>query len=244
MSRPFALFLLSLFCLLSHPVSADDWTDADTARLVAGMRNPPLADSWAIMEGQIEHKARGKKTIRLPISFRARFMPERSLGQLIFNEQERYLIGQSFADKAEGTSVIPQKEAVEGDTSLADVGIRPSDITLSFLYWDFVADRGEDRLKTQPCRIIELQHPGGQDKARVWVSIKHQFPLQVQWYTADSDKPYRELEISKLKKVNEVWIISQVKISNPGWKTAIKFKDIELYMANEDPIPDDLFLED
>lgn len=230
--------------MLAGTLLADDeWTAAETQALVRAVRHPPIMESWAIMTGHVRHKAHGEDTQVLPIELRARFAPQRSLAQLVFNDQEMYMIGQNFGEGIEGTSVIPVKEAAEGITSLQDIGIRPSDLTLSFLYWDFVEDLGEDSYKGRNCRILVFQHPEAGERVQVWVSTKYSFPMQVKWYYEGEEEPYRQLEITDLKKVNDVYMVSTVKVSNPGWKTEVKFRDIDMEEVKADePVPEDLFL--
>ncbi len=241
--NPFLLVILIGISLWA--VGAEEaWTEADTRNLVESVRHPPIAECWAVMKGVVNHKADGKSTVKLPIQMRARFSPDRSLAQLIFNRDEYYLIGQNFEEGAEGTSVIAQQEAVEGATALRDVGIRPSDITLSFLYWDFVAERGAERFKGQNCRILEFVHPDAAESVHVWVSIKQGFPLMVKWFRNNEQEPYRQLQITGLKKVHDIWVVSEARVSNPGWRTQIDFKEIELEQVSaEAPMPDTLFLQ-
>ena len=44
------------------------------------------------------------------------------------------------------------------------------------------------------------------------------------------------------KKVKELWVVSEVVVSGPGWKSIIKFSKLEAGQ-NRDGVPADLFVE-
>ncbi|MFT5127000.1 MAG: hypothetical protein ACI8W8_000599 [Rhodothermales bacterium] len=232
--------LLLTLLLVANIAKAEDEPIADFLQAV---RHPPLAESWAIMQGTIRHKAKGaKKTQTLPIALRMRLSPARIFAQLISGD-ERYLIGQNFADGLHGTSVIPEQRAPEGATTLADVGIRPSDMTLSFLYWEFVDEREADRVGGRACRVVSLAHIEAREHVKVWISKEFRFPLRVHWFKADAKEPYRQLEFAGFEKIDNTWIVKEVDIRNTGWKTEVLFSNNILHHVNDKPVPDDLFLD-
>jgi hypothetical protein len=185
---------------------------------------------------------KGKKTQSLPIALRLRLSPVRIFAQLISGE-ERYLIGQNFADGLHGTSVIPERKAPEGVMTLADAGLRPSDMTLSFLYWTFVDELENDRVGGRKCRVVSLAHADAREHVKVWISKEFRFPLRVHWFKADSKEPYRELEFAGFEKIDNTWIVKEVDIRNAGWKTEVLFSDNVLHHVGDKPVPDNLFLD-
>jgi hypothetical protein len=231
--------LLILLLLLAKVAHGED---EPIEQFLASVRHPPLAESWAIMQGKIRHKAKGEKTQTLDIALRLRLSPVRIFAQLVSGE-ERYLIGQNFADGLHGTSVIPEKRAPEGSLTLADVGIRPSDMTLSFLYWKFVDEFENDRVGGRNCRVVSLAHADAHEHVKVWISKEFRFPLRVHWYKEKGSEPYRQLEFSGFEKIDNTWIVKEVDIRNAGWKTEVLFSDNILHHVSDKPVPDDLFLD-
>ena len=55
-------------------------------------------------------------------------------------------------------------------------------------------------------------------------------------------KPFRILDVNGLEKVNDLWVVSEVAVSGPGWKSIIRFKKLEAGQ-NKDGVPADLFVE-
>jgi hypothetical protein len=208
-------------------------------------RRPPIEESWAKMQGEISHKRGSSDTIRYPIYLGIRFTPERTLAQVVANKNEFYLIGQAYSDKPESTTIIVNRP--EKDKSvLADCGIRPEDLTLSFLYWSFQKELKSGEIKGYPCRIFQLLSPDKKESATVYISSQYFFPLKVEWFkTSDGNeppKPERTLEIKSFKKgANEnFWIVDTLEISGPGFRTKIDFPESSAdYTKNG--VPPELF---
>ena len=232
-------FCLAILVIATVATAADE---EPIAQFLETVRHPPLAESWAIMQGKVRHKAKGKKTVSFPIALRLRLSPVRIFAQLISGD-ERYLIGQNFSDGLHGTSVIPEKKAGEGVMTLADAGIRPSDMTLSFLYWTFVDEFESDRVGGRACRVVSLAHVDAREHVKVWISKEFRFPLRVHWYKENATEPYRQLEFAGFEKIDNTWIVKEVDIRNAGWKTEVLFSDNILHHVSDKPVPDDLFLD-
>ena len=208
-------------------------------------RKPPVLESWAKLRGGVVHKGNGKSRKRIPIEIRGHLTKDGITVQVIFNELERYLIKQKFNGNGDTTRVIQQRSVQEDLIGVSDVGLHPSDITLSFLYWVFVHEYSQERIRGQTCRVVKLQNPNGKESATVWLSIKYRFPLRVEWYRSGDRSPFRKLNFTGFEKVNEAWIIKEFKISGKDWKTIVKLKDsiVELVGPNQS-IPNDLFVAD
>jgi hypothetical protein len=241
MTRLLSLLSLS-WGLLAMAGWAQEWTAAQTTQLLATIRRPPVADCWLIMGGTAKYRATGKETVSLPLELRGRFTPALSEVQLVFSGHERYRVRQDFAAGAAGTSVVQEQAAKAGQAALADVGIQPGDITFSFLFWDFKEDQGAETVKGNECRILHFQQAGGTERARVWVSTRYGMPMQVQWFRGTEQQPWRQLEIVKVRRVDDIWVVSAAKVSSPTWKTMVTFDDVEVKRVGETPAPVDLFL--
>lgn len=225
------------------PSSATDPTkDLSAVAFLKLVRRPPVQDSWARLRGEVTAQAEGK-TVKLPIDFRARFAPDLLRAQVQLNDHERYIVQQVFADGMAGTSVITEQEPLAGARSLADVGLRPGDLTLSFLYWDFMAELEPATIRGQDCRIFRLQHPQAKEQAVVAIATRFLFPLRVEWYQANAKEPYRRLEFTNFKRDDDVWIVNEAVISNTGWRTKVLFSEVEIHRITAGaPPPADLFL--
>ena len=222
--------------------AGDNEPDLALAQFLDRMRHPPLSESWARMRGTVQHKADGQALIKAPIEVRALFSPRRTLAQLQFNDQERYSVAQTFSEGLKGTTVIREREAKTGEKTLSDLGIRPGDLTLSFLYWDFVEELPSQSLKTRRCRVLKLRNPAGDEEVVAWVTKSEAFPLRVSWCRVGETERYRELEFTGFEKQQDIWIVKRVQVYNRGWKTVLEFSDITLKAINAAaPAPADLF---
>ncbi len=208
-------------------------------------RRPPLEESWAKMQGEISHKRGSEDTVKFPIYLGIRFTPERTLAQIVANDKEFYLIGQSYSEKPDSTSIIVNRPDKDKSV-LAYCGIRPDDLTLSFMYWPLQKELPGDSLSGFPCRIFQLQSPDKKESATVYISTQYFFPLKVEWFREldgklqkDSD---RTLEIKSFKKdpKEDFWLVNTLMISGPGYKTKIDFPEASAgYSKNG--VPQDIF---
>lgn len=234
------LYTLPILLCITAIAAGDRVDDMDTATFLAHVRQPRLQKSWGIFKGTVHYLEGHKPKGKLPVELRARFSPERITAQVIFNDQW-YLVGQDFRDGIAGTSVVEQKAPVPGAITMADRGLRPSDLTLSFLYWDFVEELPTDKVANHRCRVLRLRHPEAKETVVVWVSHDYLFPMAVEWFAEHQEEPYRRLAFKDPKKVGDVYVIKRIFISNTGWRTKVVFKDIKLAETENEPIPDDLF---
>ncbi len=226
-------------------VSGKDMAVDEFLRIV---RYPRFLNWWAKLEGAVVHKAGGKK-LKLPIELRARFQKTGWKMRVILNHSESYLVRQVPEDGLFGTTVIQQAPAKEGEKSLRDLMIRPGDITLSFLYWDFDQELKPKTVKTVACRVLELKHEAAKEFVRAWISTKYFFPIRVHWFKAGAAKPYRRLDFKGMHKLRSsadkkqtIMMVKEVVISNPGWKTQVKFGKFRGdQVTPQAPAPKDLF---
>jgi hypothetical protein len=239
-----------MFFLLAS--SCNLWAEApvqgaklDAAGFLSIARRPPIDESWAKMKGEILHKRGTSDTVKYPIYLGIRFTPERTLAQIVANNNEFYNIGQAYSDKPENTSIIVNRQ--EKDKSvLADCGIRPEDLTLSFLYWPLQKELKNDSIKGYPCRVFQLLSPDKKESANVYISSQYFFPLKVEWFRNSNGKessiPSRTLEVKSFKKdPNEnFWIVDTLEIYGSGFRTKIDFTESSAgYSKNG--VPPELF---
>ena len=229
-------------CANTHAISKGKH-DPDIQTFLKLVRYPQVQASWATLEGMLRLKKSGEKKVKVPIELRAAINHERISAQLIFNKKERYRIHQKFIGEAESTTITLERQQDVGKLSLTDTGLKPGDLTLSFLYWDFDSELKMDRVRGQRCRVVKLTRPGHDEYVIIWISRKYHFPLTVKWFFKDADDPYRTLEFTGFEKTNTVWIIKELKISMPNQKSIVKFTNSTVHLVDSGkPIPDDLFV--
>ena len=84
-------------------------------------RNPNGAATYGMLDGTLQHRRRGEDTLTVPIYFGIIIMPERTVGQLLVDNRESYLLGQSRDARHDGTSVVHSPDCVLLDR----VGVTP-----------------------------------------------------------------------------------------------------------------------
>ena len=251
--QPTAVYLqvvvLLLLALLPGRLAAAEAEIIDGDKIsrdefLAFVRQPPFAATWTSLSGTVNYKARGADRQERPIQLRVLFAPDETRAQLIFNQNEWYLIKHKFAAGAAGTSITAQREAPAGAPKLADVGLRPADMTLAFLYWDCVEELPRERVKTQACRVFRLRQPQGDEHVIAAITTSEFFPLRVTWFRGNEKEPYREILFSGIEKVKGLWTINEVRLTAKDWKTTVAFDrtDAGLIDATH-PAPADLFLD-
>ncbi|OVE77178.1 hypothetical protein BVX99_03390 [bacterium F16] len=218
---------------------------------LAYLRYPRVQSSWMTMKGKLINKSKDG-IFKVPIEVRGRFQEDSWRMQLIISNWERWYVRQNFNDGEFGTSKIQEKKPVTGERSLADYNIRPDDITLSFLYWDFVKEESPEKVSGQHCRVLRLRNRTTSEEALVWVSSKYIFTMKVQWFKKGQTTFHRELlfkdfNIYKPKSNSDIKIamIEEVRIQGNGWKTMITFEKPEGDIVNDEHLaPVDLFLKE
>ena len=236
-------FSLSVFFLLSvsfHSLRAE----ISSTAFLAMARRPQKIKTWARLSGVIINKTRRRKSKKQSILFSLRFTEEMILAQLVVGDSDEvYSIGQPYGGKTSEASVMRKKGAVAKSVLKRDFGIRPEDLTMSFLFWNFKLELPKSSIKGQRCRVFLLSKPKSGKLAKVYISEEYLFPLKVQWMSLTAGKlspPTRTLEVDSFKKVNSLWLVDSLLFYGPGWKTKVIFSKCE---AGEvaDGTPPDLF---
>ncbi len=197
------------------------------------------------MEGLATHRRSGFRTIKANIRFAVRFLPTRVAAQLKFHDDEYYNLGQTFATPPVSSRMIYVKNPAE--TELAKYGIESSDLTLGFLYQDMLTEEKNDSVKGQKCRVFLMKSQTPGEVVRVFISVDYLFPLKAEWFKGDPQKDpalkaYRNLEIDSVKKENDFWLITGLKLSGPDWRSMISFDKRLAGYPGDPSMPADLFL--
>ena len=217
-------------------LQAEDYKNMPVEKFVSALRSAGMGETWGRLTGTVAHRRRGASTVEAPISFRTLFSSKAVIGQLIFREKEIYQLTQS--------RVAPYSSSVEntGKATLQDVGILPSDLVMNFIYWNFKKEEKPERVRMQDCRVLLFENPKTKEQVKVYASASYIFPIRVEWLDQKTKKTFRTLDVNDLEKVNNLWVVSELSVSGPGWKSIIKFKKLEANQS-KNGIPEDLFVE-
>ena len=176
--------------------------------------------TYAKLHGMLQHRRRGKSVLTMPVYFGVILHPDRTVGQLVLDNTEGYILGQAVNSGV--TTVAPMKP--ENSDKLGYVGVRASDLTLSFLFCKPIREFANENIGgVVPCRVILLDDPANKEEVKVWLSKEHCFPLQAEFYHKNEKKPYRILEASGFTKKNDLYYVRKLRIEGPGWRTRIDF---------------------
>ncbi len=210
------------------------------AEFVGRARNPNAAATYAALSGQIQHQRRGQPLKTVPIYFAVILQPERMTGQIILDGKEGYLIGQrrnGVSDSDSGTSVVAMPGNPEGSDELGWMGVRASDLTLSFLYYPVLRELGEENVSILPCRVVLFEAPDKSELVKVYISRDHGFPLKAEFFRPEEleKEPFRTLETSGFTKKNELYFVKTIKVSGPGWRTRVEFDTVDALIGLFNP---------
>ena len=215
-------FKLIFFCsLLTAVLFAEE--KLSSAEFLARARRPNPVDTFAMLSGKLQHR-RGGAPESMSVYFGIIIQKERSTGQLVFAGKEGYLLGQ--AKQKGGSSVIPMQKS----SDLIDrTGVRASDLTLDFLYYDFLKEDKEETLGGfVSCRVMLLQSQDKKEFAKVYLSSTHYFPLKVEFFKTGEKTPWRTLETGGFTQKNDLYYIRRLRLEGPGWRTRIEFDEADL----------------
>jgi len=225
--------LLCLFCFCAVGFGE---TELSSRAFLDRARNPNQADTFAMLGGTLQHRRASLPVEKMSIYFAVIIQKSRSTGQLIFDGREGYLLGQ--AKTRTGSSVIPMQKS----TALIDrTGVRASDLTLDFLYYDFEKEEEERKLGGfVPCRVMKLCSPDKKETVRVFLSKSHYFPLRAEFFRSGEKEPWRILETGGFTQRNGLYYVRRLRIEGPGWRTRIEFDQAELGFYKPESAPKDL----
>jgi len=235
--------LFSAICLYGFCFAAYSAEELSVEDFLYKIRHPAGRKRWAIMDGKVIHRRRDKKTVNANLYVSILFNRDRTLAQVVINREQGYMVGQAFVKGKDGTSIIPMNKATKGKPILGNFGLRPQDLTMTFLYWGFVKEFPEESTKMIDCRVLELISPDSKEKAKVWISKKYYFPIKVEWTKSKEKEAFRSLEVSSFKQQGKYGIIKRLELYGPGWRTRINFTKTEIGTPEKGAVPKGLFLQ-
>lgn len=183
-------------------------------------RNPNGQATYGMLDGTLQHRRRGEETLTIPIYFGVVIMPERTIGQLLVDGRESYILGQSRDARHDGTSVVHSPDCV----LLDKVGVRASDLTMGFLYYDLEKELPNATLSAVVrCRVMLLKSPDTGESVKVYLEINHAFPLKAEFFRPGEDCHFRTLETGGFTEKNGLYYAGSLRVEGPGWRTRIEF---------------------
>ena len=180
--------------------------------------------TYAKLDGELQHRRKGEAVIKMPIYCGLIIGPERTNGQLILNDQDACLFGQSYRNG--GETIIVQKGSLD---AMNNVGVQVTDLSLGFLFYPVVGEREKTTLSMYvDCRVIVFQPENSPDQVVAYISEAYGFPIKAEWYKSGTDTPYRTLECSDFAKDGDLYYVKRIQSSGPGWRTRIDFDKAEV----------------
>ena len=188
--------------------------------------------TFAKLQGVLQHRRRGQAVVSMPVYFGVILHPDRTIGQLVLDNSEGYMLGQAVNSGL--TSVTPM--AGKKSDKLGYVGLRASDLTLSFLFCKPEKEFANENVGgVVPCRVIQLDDPAHKEKIKVWIAREHCFPMQAEFFRYGEKDSYRVLEASGFTKKNDLYYVRKLRIEGPGWRTKIDFDADSAEIGKVDP---------
>jgi hypothetical protein len=239
-------FLLStLFVFLS--VYSQDKKTPTAEQFMKFVRTPPQKKTWAMLSGKVTNMKKNKKGKRIitksPIYLGIRFTSEMIFAQVIIGKDEIYSVGQPYSVTKGIVSVIKDGDKKKNALK-ANFGIKPEDLTMSFIFWDLLKELPEESFGLVSCRVFLLKSPDKKETAKVYIGSDNYFPVKVEWSKPKDDKEFsdivRSLEVKSFKEVNNLYLVDGLSFYGPGWRTEIVFPDCKAGYV-KDGTPKDLF---
>ncbi len=217
------LFLAAFFALCrasGAELSAEDFLER--------VRHPYATESYANLKGIIQHRPSGGRMETLPVVLTVRIRSGGVRSELLINGEEGYRITQDFSGAAH---VEPFGSALRPNPFAGRFGIRPTDLTMSFLFYRLVREESGTLVKGVPCRLLLLEAPDKGEAVRVYAARRHFFPLKAEFYASMetlSRDPVRTLETGSFRKKNELYYAEILNLYGTDWRSRIYFQEADL----------------
>lgn len=212
--------ILGLLAVAACGLAADGKMPGAAAAFLERARMPNQRPTYAMLDGALQHRRRGGDTLSVSLYFGVIITPERTFGQILVDGRESYILGQSRDARQDGTSVMHSPDC----ELLSKVGVRASDLTMSFLYYDLVQELPETTLSAVvSCRVMLLKSPDGKELVKVYLTKEQAFPVKAEFFHPDSKEPFRSVETGGFTEKDGLYYAGNLRIEGPGWRTRIEF---------------------
>lgn len=237
----FIIFLMSTSFLYANDISSSTVDRKQRAaenflEIVKG--NHPMG-TWGLLEGTISNRRRDQDPISTKIRLAIRFTDSMVLSKITLGDDksESYTVGQPY-DGSQSSVIIPKDS--NAPQELANYGIKPEDLTMSFLYWEFINELPSTSVKDFNCKVLVLENKKTKQEVHVYISSDYYYPMKVEWFKDNEKNPFRTYFINSFKKVGKLWAPDSFYVTGPGWRSNVEFDKVNLGLV-KDGVPKDLF---
>ena len=188
--------------------------------------------SYAKLQGKAVHLRGDDEPLETAIYFAVLLNPAKVMAQVIADNVEGYYVGQSGTNGRSGTTVVPMSKP---GTRLANIGLRPSDLAMSFLYNEPLRELKPETVKMIKCRVFLLKDPESGEIVKIYASQAYFMTLKAEFFKSEADlakPPFRTLEVTDFKQQNNLYYVSRLRLSGPGWRTIVEFDEAEVNTAD------------
>ena len=128
------LLLLLILSVSTFAQKQKDPTKMDEDEFMKAARESLLQSSWVKMQGKLSFRStEGGRALKHKIDVAAHLIPNKVTFQTLLSDKEKIKVLHQFG-KIHKTET---KEDTSGENgTFKKMGIRPSDLSLSFMYWD------------------------------------------------------------------------------------------------------------
>ena len=240
------LFIFSI--LIPFKATAETNKKYTSEQFLRIARHAHPEKTWAVLIGSVSNKRRGISSTREAyIKIGMRFTTSRIIAKISIKEAkehlpESYTVGQPY--NGQPTSIIASGNKEDDIPLLGEFGLRPEDLTMTFLYWNLEKEYNNESVKGFNCRVFELINPETKEFVKVYISSKYFAPIKVEWFKPNQKKssPYRNVIITSFETEGNLGTPSKLNLYGPGWRTKVDFTKIRLGYS-KDGIPKDIFTE-
>ena len=214
----FLIAALSLTAFCAEPTAAE---------FLRRARNPNTVSTYGKFYGVLQHRRRGREPLEMPLFFGVIITPRDTVGRILVNRSETYMIRQTRDAGRDGISVSREPQDAK---ILDEVGLRVSDLTMSFLNYKLVKELDGTTLSAVvSCRVLLLESPddtpGGKEYVKVYLEKEHAFPVKAEFFRKPDDKqPFRLMEANGFTKKNDLYYVRTILVEGPGWRTKVEFE--------------------
>ena len=241
------LTYLALLPLLTVSVLAqaiDKPTGVDSESFLKAARKNLLGNCWIKLDGQINITRDGARVRPMILKCAAQLIPNKITFKATIQKSQSFKVEHIFGKKHD-TKIL--ENTLGKDNGFKQVGLKPSDLSLAFMYWDFIKEYPNESLGVVnqfKCRVYLLGNPDGGEYVKVWLSTKFKAPFQVEWYdknTLKEKKPLQTLVFDDFAEKNKVWIPLEINVTNKKGTLQVKFDIKKVDAAFSRTVPKDLY---
>jgi len=239
-------FLSVLFIFLIQGFAQNDKKEAvlDSEEFLEECRKQLLSNCWIKLDGKLMHRdPDGKRSRPVKLKCSAQLVPNKITFKATLGGKDSYKAEHIFGQKHDTKEL---ENTLKVGNGFDKVGIKPADLSLAFMYWDYIKEYDRDRLGVLDAykfRVFLLANPDGKNFVKVWMSEKHKGPLQVHWLKgikkADQENPQQVLEFKDFAEKNNVWVPLESKITNSKGELQIRFTEVDAAFSSK--VPADLY---